>query len=163
MILFAAIYFSALIYFTGWSGFILYFFGPWLGIHAWFSTTTMMHHVHEDIPYLTNEHWKLNASRLLMTTDYRYSKVLHFFTHNISLHTAHHVAPIVPFYNLPKAQEALKKAFPELIREKDFSWAEVWKVIRYCHLYDPKLGYYLPFIGSAAPSVLPAPAPAKTK
>jgi omega-6 fatty acid desaturase (delta-12 desaturase) len=150
--LFAAIYLPTLIYFTGWSGFFLYFLGPWLGIHAWFSTTTMMHHVHEQLPFLTNEHWKLNGSRMLMTIDYRYSKIIHFFTHNISVHAAHHVAPIIPFYNLPRAQEALKQAFPGMIYEKDFSWAEVWKVITTCHLYDAKTGYYLPF--SAAKSAV---------
>ena len=98
--MFAALYFPALIHFTGWSGFVLYFFGPWLGIHAWFSTTTMMHHAREDIPFLTKERWLLNASRILMTIDYRYSKVLHFFTHNISLHTAHHVAPVLRLHLL---------------------------------------------------------------
>lgn len=143
--LFAAVYLPVLIYFTGWTGFLLYFAGPWLGIHAWFSTTTMMHHVDEAMPFLTNEHWKLNGSRMLMTIDYRYSKIIHFFTHNISVHAAHHVAPVIPFYNLPRAQAALMEAYPGMIHERDFTWAAVWKVIRSCHLYDPKTGYYLPF------------------
>jgi omega-6 fatty acid desaturase (delta-12 desaturase) len=127
-VLFAsALYFPALIYFTGITGLFLYFVVPWLMIHAWFSATTLMHHTSDEIPFLPSQHWTPNASRLLVTTDYRYPKWLHFMTHNISVHTAHHVAPIVPFYNLPKAQAALKQAFPGMIREKDFSFGDLWR------------------------------------
>ena len=82
----------------------------------WFSITTLMHHSAEDIPYLTREYWTRNASRLLVTTDYTYPRWLLFLTHNISLHTAHHVSPAVPFYHLRKAQAALKQAYPEMMR-----------------------------------------------
>lgn len=145
VLLSSAVYFPALIYFTGISGFFLYFFAPWIAIHAFFSATTLMHHASRDLPFLTNEHWTPNASRLLLTTDYVYPKWMLFLTHNISIHTAHHVAPIVPFYNLPKAQAALKQAYPGMLREKKFAWSDLWDVLRYCHFYDPQYGYYESF------------------
>lgn len=139
------IYFPVLIYFTGWSGFLLYFVLPWLSTHAWFSTTTLMHHVATDLPFLDKEHWSLNGSRMLLTTDYYYPKWLLWLTHNISIHAAHHVAPTVPYYNLPKAQEILRESYPGLIREKPFSWKVLWQIVSHCHFYDPKTGYYEPY------------------
>ena len=109
-------YLAALTYFTGWQGLLLYFVAPWFAIHAWFSITTLMHHSAEDIPYLPEQYWTRNASRLLVTTDFVYPRWLLFFTHNISLHTAHHVAPSVPYYNLQKAQTALRQRYPDMVR-----------------------------------------------
>lgn len=151
MVVVGVLYLPTLIYFTGISGFFLYFVGPWIGIHAWFSMTTMMHHISEDMPFLTKEHWTFNTSRLLLTTDYMYPQWLLFLTHYISVHTAHHVAPVIPHYNLPKAQAALKQAFPGMVREKPFQVADVIRVVQYCHLYDPQYGYYLPFDQPQAP------------
>ena len=110
-------YFAALVYFTGVPGLLLYFVAPWIATHAWFSATTLMHHSSSDVPYLTAEYWTRNASRLLVTTDYVYPKWLLFLTHNISIHTAHHVAPVVPYYNLPKAQAMLKERYPGMVRD----------------------------------------------
>jgi omega-6 fatty acid desaturase (delta-12 desaturase) len=145
----AAVYFPVLIHYTGLTGFLLYFVAPWIATHAFFSATTLMHHAAQDLPFLTSEHWTPNASRLLLTTDYVYPKWLLFLTHNISIHTAHHVAPIVPFYNLPKAQLALKAAFPGMLREKRFTFGALWTVLRHCHFYDPEAGYYLDFPSSS--------------
>lgn len=140
-----ALYLPALIYFTGIRGFVLYFFLPWLAAHAWFSATTLMHHSARDVPYLTSEHWTKNASRLLLTTDYLYPRWLLFLTHNISIHTAHHVAPPIPFYNLPKAQAALKKAYPGMVRERELKIRYLWWILRRLHFYDTESGYYTSF------------------
>lgn len=143
--LFALTYLPALVWFTGWQGLLLYFVGPWVGIHTWFSVTTLMHHTATDLPFLTPDNWNRNGSRLLLTTDYHYPKWLHFFTHNISIHTAHHVAPGVPSYNLPRATETLKQAWPGRLRERRFRLRELWRILRTCHLYDPRTGYYMSF------------------
>lgn len=145
VVLFAAFYLPLLVYFTGFIGLVLYFLAPWIAFHVWFSTTTMMHHTISDLPFLTKPYWTPNASRLLLTTDYNYPKWLHFLTHNISVHTAHHVAPIVPFYNLPQAREALKRAYPDMIREKKFTFRQLLDIVRSCHFYDPVHGYYVAF------------------
>lgn len=143
--LFAGTYLPLLGYYTGWQGVLVHFVGPWLAMHAWFSMTTLMHHTAPDLPFLPAGEWQRNGSRLLMTTDYRYPKWLHFLTHNISIHTAHHVAPKVPSYNLPSATRALKASYPGKLRERPFSLKTLWRIIRHCHLYDPGTGYYLSF------------------
>jgi acyl-lipid omega-6 desaturase (Delta-12 desaturase) len=140
-----AVYFPPLVYFTGIKGLLLYFVLPLVFTHAWFSATTLMQHSASDVPYLTSEHWTKNAGRLLMTTDYRYPGWLLFLTHNISVHTAHHVAPPVPFYNLPKAQQALKEAYPGMIREREVNVRYLWHIIRRLHFYDTESGFYADF------------------
>lgn len=135
-------YLACLGYLTGIEGVVIYFVLPWLATHAWFSATTLMHHSASDLPYLTSDYWTRNASRLLLTTDYVYPKWLLFLTHNISIHTAHHVAPVVPFYNLPKAQAALKKRYPGMVRERRFSLRQMWEIIRHLHFYDTESGFY---------------------
>ncbi|WP_242676669.1 fatty acid desaturase [Rhodococcus sp. ABRD24] len=142
VIIIGGAYLATLTYFTGWQGLLLYFVAPWFAIHAWFSITTLMHHSAEDIPYLPERYWTRNASRLLVTTDFRYPRWLLFVTHNISIHTAHHVAPVVPFYNLPKAQAALKQTYPGMVREEPASLRRVWTVLRKCRFYDPVSGLY---------------------
>ncbi|MCP9985837.1 MULTISPECIES: fatty acid desaturase [Streptomyces] len=145
-------YLAALVYFTGFSGLLLYFVAPWLATHAWFSVTTLMHHSASDVPYLTAEYWTRNASRLLVTTDYVYPRWLLFLTHNISIHTAHHVAPVVPYYNLPKAQQALKERYPGMVRERKFTFGQMWRIIRHLHFYDTESGFYADLSRSKVPT-----------
>ncbi|MFT6260047.1 MAG: omega-6 fatty acid desaturase (delta-12 desaturase) [Crocinitomicaceae bacterium] len=134
--------FSTLWYFTGLMGILLYFIAPLVATHIWFSITTLMHHTATDVPFLEKENWSLNGSRILLTTDYIYPKWLLFLTHNISVHAAHHASPTVPFYNLQKAQKALKDAFPGMIREKPFKFKTLWEIVTQCHFYNPSTGYY---------------------
>jgi acyl-lipid omega-6 desaturase (Delta-12 desaturase) len=134
---------GALGYFTGVGGLLAYFGVPWLMSFAWFSLATLMQHTAEDIPFLASKHWTPNAARLLSTTDYRYPRWLLLLTHNNSLHTAHHVAPVIPFYNLPRARAALDAAFPGMIRERRLRWRYLREVLRRCRFYDTESGFYL--------------------
>ncbi|MCW7541930.1 fatty acid desaturase [Aquabacterium sp. A7-Y] len=127
---------------AGPRGLLLYGVLPWVSIHAWFSATTLMHHVRSDLPFLSSAYWTPNAGRLLLTTDYRYPWLLELLTHHISLHTAHHVAPAVPFYHLPRAQAALMQAFPGMVTQRRFSFGELLEVLRFCRFFDPERGYY---------------------
>jgi len=127
---------------TGLSGLWKFFLMPWFFMHFWFSTVTMMQHVSEDIPYLTSKYWTANASRLLLVNDYKYPWLIQFLMHNITVHTAHHVAPLVPFYNLPAATAALKEKYPNEIREKTFTFGELYRVLTRCTFYDSVGGFY---------------------
>ncbi|MFY9919176.1 MAG: fatty acid desaturase [Mycobacterium sp.] len=135
-------YLTLVTVFAGWQGLLLYFVAPWFVIHACFSITTLMHHSAEDIPYLPESLWTRNASKLLVTTDFVYPRWLLYLTHNISLHTAHHVAPAVPFYNLGKAQAALRQEYPELVRVEKASARKLFNIVRKCRFYDPVSGLY---------------------
>jgi len=142
-------YLAALAWFTGIAGLLIYFVAPFLAIHVWFSITTLMHHTAEDLPFLTRATWRRKGSRL-MTIDYHYPQWLHFLTHNISVHTAHHVAPGIPSYNLQEATSIIKKDFPGYVTERKFKWSTLWRVVAKCHLYDPQTGYYESFFEAMA-------------
>lgn len=135
-------YLATLTYFTGWQGLLLYFVAPWFATHVFFSITTLMQHTAEDLPYLTADHWTRNASKLLLTTDFMYPRWLLFLTHNISVHTAHHVSPAVPYYNLVKAQAALMEAYPGMVRVEKATMPRLWSIVRKCRFYDPISGLY---------------------
>lgn len=155
----AVLVLGPLAYLTGIRGVLVYFVAPWVATHAWFSLTTLMHHSSSDVPYLTAEHWTRNASRLLVTTDYAYPRWLHFLTHNISIHTAHHVAPVVPFYNLPQAQAALRRAYPGMLRERPLRFGHLWSILRRLHFYDTRSGFYADFREHEVDPVTGRPAP----
>lgn len=145
----AAVSVTLVVMHAGWIGVLKYIVVPWIGMHAWFSATTLMHHTSEEIPFLKSGDWTVNASKLLMTTDYRYPKLLHFLTHNITIHTAHHVAPKVPFYRLFDAQRSIKESYPGMLRERPFAWKDLYAAVSRCHLYHYESGFYEPFAGSA--------------
>ena len=135
-------YLTALTYLVGWQGLLLCFVAPWFAIHAWFSITTLMHHSSEDIPFLPAQYWNRNASKLLVTTDFIYPRWLLFLTHNISLHTAHHVSTAVPYYHLRKAQAALTEAYPDMVRVEKATVPKLCTILRKCRFYDPITGLY---------------------
>lgn len=152
-----AAYLSALVLLAGPWVLLTGFFAPWLATHLWFSATTLMHHSASDLPFLDSGQWTRNASKLLMTTDYPYPKPLRLLTHNISIHTPHHVAPAIPFYHLPQAQEALKKAHPGMVREQKLTPAAFWRILQDLHLHDAEHdGFYQDFDHKPVP---PCPAP----
>lgn len=145
IVVFSLIMLSTLVHFAGFSGLLIYFVGPLLAIHAWFSITTFLHHVAEDLPFLPEQHWNRTASRLLLTIDHKVPHWLHFLTQNIFYHTAHHVSPAIPFYNLPQCTEILKQKYPEAFKERPLTLSVLWQTVTRCQLYDPETGYYMSF------------------
>ena len=63
-------------------------------------------------------------------------------THNISLHTAHHVSTAVPYYHLRKAQAALTEAYPDMVRVEKATVPKLCTILRKCRFYDPITGLY---------------------
>jgi omega-6 fatty acid desaturase (delta-12 desaturase) len=49
------------------------------------------------------------------------------------------------FYNLSKAQAALKQANPGMVREQTVSFGSLWQIPRDLHLYDDQAGFYTDF------------------
>lgn len=145
VIVFALLFFPAVVHFVGWMGLIKVYLVPWLAMHAWFSTVTLMHHTHPDVPYYDRENWSRAGSNLALTTYYRYPRWLEWLTHNIMVHAPHHVAPKIPHYRLRSAQVALRRAYPELVREEPFKFRALGRILRECHLHDAESGLYSSF------------------
>ncbi len=94
--IYAAIFFPTLIYFTGFWGLFKYFLIPWAIAYGWFSTITLTHHTHPQIPYLNKARWNPVMASLTMTVYCKYPRWTEFLGHDITVHIPHHVAPGIP-------------------------------------------------------------------
>src|SRR5262249_870610 len=56
--------------------------------------------------------------------------------HNIMEHTAHHVDPRIPLYNLENAQKDLEKAYASDVIVFPFTVGGYLKSLRTCRLFD---------------------------
>ncbi|WP_218081746.1 fatty acid desaturase [Anthocerotibacter panamensis] len=145
VVIFTLVFFPVLTLHLGVWGVVKYWLIPWLLGHAWFSTITLMHHTHPQVPFWVRQQWSPVMSNLASTIYCRYPRWLEFLVHDINVHIPHHMAPTIPFYHLRRAHCALRDHYPTLVREERFSGSLLWKVLSTCHLYDRRSGAYLAF------------------
>jgi omega-6 fatty acid desaturase (delta-12 desaturase) len=118
----------------GVRGLLLYVALPQLTFQFWMSTFTFFHHTSPDSPFMNEEIWDPGRAQLGSTIHMRYPAWVDWLTHDISWHVPHHVCVGIPHYHLREAHEALKSAYPEIVREEGFTFAYVRKVLSSCHL-----------------------------
>ncbi|MDQ6941193.1 MAG: fatty acid desaturase [Candidatus Eremiobacteraeota bacterium] len=68
--------------------------------------------------------------------------------HNIFEHSAHHVDPLIPLYNLPAAQTALRERYGEGVRAKRWTLGGFLDTVRRCKLYDYDAACWTDFRGN---------------
>jgi omega-6 fatty acid desaturase (delta-12 desaturase) len=118
-----------------------------------------LHHTHPDIPFFdVRAEWSPAIGQLACTTVVRCSKLSELLTHNILIHTPHHVDTRIPFYRLKQAYNDLDRSFHEHLHEYRFSIARVRSIFRTCQLYDFDTKTWYTF--RAARDLLDAGAPA---
>jgi fatty acid desaturase len=76
-------------------------------------------------------------------------------------HHAHHQAPGVPLYNLPRMQQALEKQTPLVTWQ--FSWRAYVRVCRRCKLYDYDAGRWVAFDRRAEELAIPEKTPVSVR
>jgi acyl-lipid omega-6 desaturase (Delta-12 desaturase) len=67
--------------------------------------------------------------------------------HNIFEHAAHHADPLIPLYNLPAAQAALRGTYGAAVRAKRWTPHGFLDTVRRCKLYDYDAGCWTDFGG----------------
>ncbi len=73
--------------------------------------------------------------------------------HRIMEHTAHHLRPGIPLYNLDDGQTVLEKTYPEIIVHK---WSPLthYDVLKRCKLFDPEQRCWVGYDGvPTAPAI----------
>jgi omega-6 fatty acid desaturase (delta-12 desaturase) len=160
VIVFSGLFFPLLLHTAGVWGLVKYWLAPWLVAHGWFALTTLMHHTHPEVPYLSKPEWSPVPANLTATIYCRYPRWMEFLAHDINVHIPHHVAPGIPYYNLRRAHSALRETWPDLVREVPFSWRHLYRLLSTCHLYDDRTGFYISFSAARRgnPSGLPGQA-----
>jgi omega-6 fatty acid desaturase (delta-12 desaturase) len=117
--------------------FALVVLGPWWIFHVMFSVVTFLHHTHSRVPWFrTKRESGFFAGQVQATVHVELPRWIELLLHNITVHSAHHVDPRVPFRELPEAQRRLEHAFASDIVVERWSLVSFVSVTRRCKLYD---------------------------
>jgi omega-6 fatty acid desaturase (delta-12 desaturase) len=139
--------------------------GPWWIFHVMFSVVTFLHHTHPRVPWVrTRRESCFYAGQVQATVHVELPRWMELLLHNITVHSAHHVDPRVPFRDLPVAQRRLEHALrPDIIVER-WSLASFVSVTRRCKLFDYDRRCWLDFrlqpTADAVPDLQPHRRPA---
>lgn len=157
---FGALYF-ALLYFgseRGWFGgaprplwnSVLFGFAiPFLVWNTLMSFVIYLHHTHPRIKWYDDEEvWKRSPAQLEASVHVIFPGPVNRVFHWIMEHTAHHVRPSIPLYNLPAAQRAIEAREHDRIIVFHWSIAAHLDVVRRCKLYDFQAQRWMGFDGN---------------
>ena len=68
------------------------------------------------------------------------------------VHIPHHVDMRIPMYNLERAADAIKAAYPEVVHDEPLRFADFVRNTRRCKLYDFDAGTWLTYEDARATS-----------
>ena len=121
----------------GFTGFLFVVVVPFLVFNYYIALFVFLHHTNKDNPFFdSKENWSQSLGQLRCSTTIRASILSELLTHNILIHTPHHVDPRIPFYHLKGAYAGIKAQYGEYIVEKKLSFALITRTFRDCKLYD---------------------------
>jgi omega-6 fatty acid desaturase (delta-12 desaturase) len=109
-----------------------------------------VHHIAPDVVWRKRREWTKFKGQVEGTTVLHMPYLINFFMHNIFLHVPHHVDMRIPFYGLPRAVEALREHFGDVLRERRYTLREYVLTTRVCKLFDFERGVWLNYEGEVA-------------
>tara|TARA_R110000782_G_scaffold65058_16_gene132511 strand:+ start:5265 stop:6341 length:1077 start_codon:yes stop_codon:yes gene_type:complete len=123
---------------------------PFLVSNFLIGVTVYQHHTHETVPWFKTQK-ECNAYATLedITVHIKYPHWYNLISHNAMEHTAHHVDPRIPLYNLSKAQTVLCELYGEDLITMDFSLVSFFATMGKCKLYDYDNHLWMDFSGNA--------------
>lgn len=121
----------------------------------------LVHHTHpRSICFEDPSDWNYFDATVRSTVHHTLPLGLNRLTNNILEHTAHHVDPRIPLYNLPDAQGRLESVYPDEIVVELLTPAYVLRILRTCRLYDYDRRQWLDYDGTpTTPALRPAGRP----
>jgi len=97
------------IYAFGFSAFVLYYFVPYLIVHAHLVCFTYLHHTDVYMPHFDEKEWSWLRGAM-STIDRSWGPFFDYFFHHITdTHVAHHLFSYMPFYHAVEATQHIKK------------------------------------------------------
>ena len=141
------------------SPYLLTIFGILIPFYFWnfnMIFVTYLHHTHPQVRWYDNPHeWSLVSGNLHGTIHVVFPRFIRWIMHDILEHTAHHIDPKIPFYHLAECQAKLEEAYPESILVYPFSFAEFFRILRSCKLYNYQNKCWTDFDGNSTASTIP--------
>lgn len=121
---------------------------PFLAWNVQISITVYLHHTHPSIKWYDDlEEWK-QVSQSTTSVHVVMPAFVTRLTHSIMEHTAHHLRPGIPLYNLQEAQAAVEESEPSAVTVVNYSIASHLDTIRRCKLFDFQTGRWQDFKGN---------------
>jgi len=108
-----------------------------------------LHHAHEDGHWFDKaEDWSFYQSAIEGTTHLEIPalKWLGLY-YNVMEHTAHHALSTIPIYHLDKAGKLLRAHYGDAVTAYEFTFADYFRILRNCKLYDYKNRCWTDFEG----------------
>ncbi len=136
---------------------------PWVVFNYHIALFVYLHHTHPTLPFFDDrKRWSATIGQLGCSTVVRGGKLFELVTHNIMIHTPHHVDMRIPFYRLPRAWSELTATFGEQVVTYRFRWRTVAGIFRECKLFDfdNQRWYRFGDLGRLATAPVKAPAAA---
>ena len=127
-----------------WMWFKLVFM-PFLVWNYFIGFTVYVHHIGESIPWKYREDWSPFYGQVVGTVNYKVNPIYNFFVHNIYIHSPHHVHMKIPFYNLPRALDEMKKEYKPFIQERKSLIKDYVKNTSKCKLMNFETGEWMTY------------------
>ena len=106
------------------------------------------HHTHPRVTWFDDpQQWSFFAGQVQSTVEVIFPWPIGFILHNIMDHTAHHVDPKIPLYNLPASQRAIHASYSEDVIQSRFTPRDLLRLMATCQLYDYRNRCWLDFNG----------------
>jgi acyl-lipid omega-6 desaturase (Delta-12 desaturase) len=110
---------------------------PFLVFTWYIAFFVYLHHTHPDVAFYDDrKEWSALDGQLRSSITIRSSRLWEALTHNILVHTPHHVDTRIPFYRLRQASADLAGVHGADITTYRFGWRTVRLIFRTCQLYD---------------------------
>jgi omega-6 fatty acid desaturase (delta-12 desaturase) len=107
------------------------------------------HHTHPEVPWFAGvNEWTFFQGQVESVVHVELPRPIELFLNNILDHTAHHVDPKIPLYNLPSAQRNLETAYPANIKVVPWTLQGFRTTFAVCRLYDYENHRWLNFDGT---------------
>ncbi|MBY0379319.1 MAG: fatty acid desaturase [Burkholderiales bacterium] len=112
---------------------------PFIVFNYVISLVVYLHHTHPDIPFFDERNeWNFTIGALYCTTVIRTNWLIEKITHDILIHTPHHVDVRIPFYRLKPAFIGIKTHYSQYLHEYKLDIATLKNIFKTCKLYDYK-------------------------
>lgn len=123
----------------GWWVWVKAIVVPFLLWHHYIGFVVYVQHIHEMVVWRVRQAWTPFRGQVEGTVTFVFPKVINFLSHNIFIHTPHHVDMRIPFYHLPRAMDAMRQRYSDYMIEHPFRLSEYLRSTRLCKFFDFEL------------------------
>lgn len=125
---------------------------PFLISSMLMSNTEYLHHTHPSIKWFRKRNLDWQQHQVVVSIHVRYIQPVDWFVHWIMDHTAHHLQPSIPLYQLRASQQLIDERIDQVL-SYHFSFRKLLEITQRCKLYDDQTGCWKDFNGQSTSEV----------